>query len=84
MKFINILLDKMKNLDMKVLKLLKIGFISSLVLALISSLILVIYNTYYIPDTFYIGISLFRTSLTFAVMFLICAIGFDTIKKTGI
>ena len=37
-----------------------------------------------VSNTSEIGISLFRTSLTFAVMFLICAIGFDTIKKTGI
>ena len=82
MKFINILSDKIKNLDLKIVKLMKIGFIISFILCLLSSSLLFTYQFIIsMPILFYIGISLFRTSLSFGVTFFICGLGFDTMKK---
>lgn len=82
MKFVNILLDKIKNLDTKVVKVMKSGFIFSFIVCILSSIILLTYEALYsLPTLFYIGISLFRTSLSFAVAFFICGIGFDTVQK---
>ncbi|MCI8344702.1 MAG: hypothetical protein HFJ42_01790 [Clostridia bacterium] len=82
MKFLNILLDKIKNLDAKVVKVMKAGFIFSFIVCILSSMILLTYEAFYsLPTLFYIGISLFRTSLSFAVAFFICGIGFDTVQK---
>ncbi len=82
MKIINTLIDKIKNLDKKVVKIMHIGFIFSFILCIISGLSLFTYETIYnLPELFYSGISLFRTSLMFACTFFIFGIGFDTIKK---
>ena len=82
MNFINILSDKIKNLDLKIVKLMKIGFIISFIMCLLSSSLLFTYQFILsMPILFYIGISLFRTSLSFGVTFFICGLGFDTMKK---
>ncbi len=82
MNIINTLVNKIKNLDCKTKKIMRIGLIVSFVLCLISAFSLFTYETFYsIPTLFYIGISLFRTSLMFACSFLICGISFDTIKN---
>lgn len=82
MKFVNILLNKVKNLDAKVVKVMKAGFIFSFMFCILSCMILLTYEAFYnLPTLFYIGISLFRTSLSFAVAFFICGIGFDTVQK---
>jgi len=82
MKFINILSDKIKNLDLKIVKLMKIGFIISFIICLLSSSLLFTYQFIIsITILFYIGISLFRTSLSFGVTFFICGLGFDSMKK---
>lgn len=82
MNIVKTLVNKVKNLDKKILKIMKIGFIFSFVLCVISIASLFTYETFYnIPSLFYSGISLFRTSLMFACMFFICGIGFDSIKK---
>lgn len=82
MNIINTLITKIKNLDCKLKKIMHIGLIVSFVLCLISTFSLFTYETFYsIPTLFYIGISLFKTSLMFACSFFICGIGFDTIKN---
>ncbi len=82
MKFINMLFSEIKNLDSKIAKIMKFGMIISFIIALIATTTLITYEIFYsLPTLFYIGISLFRASLTFAVMFFICAIGFDTLKN---
>lgn len=82
MKFVNILLDKIKNLDTKIVKIMNTGIIFSFIITLISVATLITYEAFYsLPSLFYIGISLFRTALTFGIMFFICAIGFDTVQK---
>lgn len=78
------LIDKIKKLDSKTKKIMHIGFIFSFFLCMISGFSLFTYELYPIPSLFYIGISLFRTSLMFACMFFICGIGFDSIKKETI
>ena len=85
MNIINTLVDKIKNLDKKVKKIMHKGFIFSFILCIISGLSLFTYYMFYnLPDLFYIGISLFRTSLMFTCAFFMFAIGFDTIKKERI
>lgn len=82
MKFINLLVEKLKNIDNKIFKIMNKGFLFSFILSIIAICLLFTYETIYsLPKLFYIGISLFKTALMFAVMFMICGIGFDTIKK---
>lgn len=77
-----IMINKFKNMDIKVKNIMKYGFIFSLLFCLFSILILYTYHGLYkIPLIFTIGTILFKTSLMFFVDFLICGIAFDTIKK---
>lgn len=79
---IKILIDKVKNLDKKIKKIMNVGFNFSFMLTILACLSLFTYNNFYnFPILFYVGISLFRTSLMFACTFFICALGFDTINK---
>jgi len=76
------LLIKLKNMDCIIKKITKKGFLFSFSVAIISVLILVTYMTFYAsPDLYYIGLTLFKTSLYFAIEFFVCAFAFDTIKK---
>ena len=82
MKIINVFFDTIKNLDIKFKKLMYNGLLLSFALCLISSIILFTYQFIYeIPNLYYIGISLFKSSLMFGCVFVMCAIGFDTIKN---
>lgn len=82
MNIVKTLIDKIKNLDIKVKKIMHYGFVFSFIIAMIAGLSLFTYEIFYsIPSLFYCGISLFRTSLMFACTFFICGIGFDSIKK---
>ena len=82
MKIINTLVNKIKNLDESVKKLMCKGYSFSFLLCIFASLTLFTYEIFYHnPTLYYIGLSLFRTSLMFACTFFMCAIGFDTIKK---
>ncbi len=75
-------LDRFRNLDVLIKKIMKSGFIFSFFVSIVAILILLTYSTYYIsPDLFYVGISLFKTSIMFTVAFIIGGIAFDTIKK---
>ena len=75
------ILLKLKNVDNSILKVLYNGLKFCLILALLATFILSIYHTVHNPDIFYIGISLFKSTLFFIVFFIICAIAIDTIKK---
>ena len=82
MNMFQLLINRIKNLDKKVLKIMNIGLAFSFILCIISAISLFTYKIFYsVPTLFYSGISLFRTSLRFACMFFICGIGFDTIRK---
>lgn len=81
-KIKKLLIDKFINLDKSVHTLMIRGFNFSFLVCFISVFLLFTYDFFYsLPILFYIGISLFRTSLSFLVTFIICSIGFDTLKK---
>ena len=82
MMILNKLIEIYKNLDKKIKKILHKGIIFSFILCIISVILLLTYQYLYeIPNLFYAGLSLFKSSLMFACSFIMCAVGFDTIKK---
>ena len=70
------LVDKLQSMEDKVKKVLHNGFIFSFIVCLLIS-----YELSANLELYYIGLSVFRLSLFFAVEFFICAIAIDTIKK---
>ena len=82
MKLIHKLVSEIKSFDKKTILILKKGLLFSFFLSLFSTFLLAFYEELFaFPILFKVGISLLKTSFMFAVTFLICAIGFDTIKK---
>ncbi len=79
------LLLEMKKMDHSIVELMKSGVRFSFGISILSILILLTYDfLYHVPAVFYIGISLFRTSLFFMVGFVICGFAFQKIiKETG-
>ncbi len=79
---INGLLNSIKHFDKDISKLVKSGLTFCFIFCLFSVFILFTYNFIYsMPILFYIGYSLFKSSLMFSVAFIICGIGFDKLKK---
>lgn len=77
-KFIN----SAKNIEKDILKIMISGFKFSLIVCVISCIILGLYILNPISHILYdSGIILFKTGLTFGVMFFICAFAIDNIKK---
>ena len=82
MNIINKFISTLKNLDIKIKKIMNKGLVFSFFLCIISVIVLFTYQFLYkSPDLYYIGISLFKSSLMFGCVFIMCAIGFDTIKN---
>jgi len=76
------LLLEFKEMDHSILGLMKSGIRLSFYLSILSILILLTYDfVYTIPFVYYIGVSLFKTSLFFMVGFVICAFAFSKIQK---
>ncbi len=73
---------KMKDINKPILKVLFSGLKFSLVLALFATFILSLYHSVHNIDLFFVGISLIKSALFFAVFFVMCAIAVDTIKKS--
>ena len=70
------------NFDKLTSKILKYGLQFCLALCLFSTFILLFYNTYFTyPIFYYIGITLFKLSIIFAIEFIICGFVADGIKK---
>ena len=74
------ILEELKNFDKSILKLMNSGIHFSFVFCLFATFILAIYQTVHIPNLFYIGISLFQTSLFFLVAFIAYAFIFNRMK----
>ncbi len=75
------LLIEFKNMDAKIVSIIKAGVKFSFGISIIASLILLTYDFLYtVPITYYIGISLFKTSLFFISFFIICGLSFNKIK----
>ncbi len=77
-KFIN----SVKNIEKDILKIMFIGFKFSFTVCIISCIISFLYILNPISHIIYdSGIILFKTGLTFGVMFFVCAFAIDNIKK---
>ena len=71
-----------KQIDNKVLAIVRNGLKISLIFCLIASFILAIYLTNgYSTEGYYIGISVFKSSLFYMVGFIICGCAFNKILK---
>ena len=71
-----------KELDIKVKKIMKYGFIFSLCFCLVATIILLTYETVYAsPDLYYIGLQMIQTGLSFMIEFIVCGVAVDKIKK---
>ena len=76
------LLLELKKMDSSILFLMRSGVKFSCFVNLIANIILLTYDFIYTsPMVYYIGISLFRTSLFFMVGFIICGFAFSKITK---
>ena len=75
------LLAELKNFDKSILKVVKFGIRFSFIFCLLATLILAIYNSVHIPNLFYIGITLFQTSLFFLVAFIAYGFVFNTMTQ---
>lgn len=78
-----LVISRMKKINSSIQKVLYNGLKFCLVLILISTFFLSLYHTILNLDLFYIGISLLKSSLFYAVFFIISAIAIDTIKNDG-
>ena len=76
------LLENFKNFDKITFKILKYGLNFCFIICIISVSILLTYDLFF-PSLFmyYIGIGLFKLSLTFGIEFIICSFVVDGIKK---
>ena len=78
---INKLILEIKNMDMPIVKAMKVGFKISFVLCLFATFILSLYNTYPTSHIIYdSSLILFRTGLFFAVSSFISAFVINKIK----
>ena len=78
---INKLILEIKNMDMPIVKAMKVGFKISFVLCLFATFILSLYNTYPISHIIYdSSLILFRTGLFFAVFSFMSAFVINKIK----
>lgn len=75
-------MDSIKNIEKDILKIMISGFRFSLLVCIISCIISLLYILNPISHILYdSGIILFKTGLTFAAMFFVCAFAIDNIKK---
>ena len=78
---INKLILEIKNMDMPIVKAMKVGFKISFVLCLFATFILSLYNTYPISHVIYdSSLILFRTGLLLAVSSFMSALVINKIK----
>lgn len=82
--FMKLFLLNFKNINSSILKALVVGLKICFILLLFSTFILSLYHSVHNINLFYIGISLFKTSLFYIAFLIICSIGIDTIKKDNI
>ncbi|MBR2786580.1 MAG: hypothetical protein IKD76_03700 [Clostridia bacterium] len=75
------IVKNMKNIDKKVLRIVQTGIKFSFVFCLIASFLLVTYTTRETLNAYYIGMSLFKSSLFFIVGFIACGVAFNSIMK---
>lgn len=75
-------IDNFKNIEKDILKIMVSGFKFSLIVCIISGIVSLLYILNPISHILYdSGIILFKTGLTFAASFFVCAFAMDKIKK---
>ena len=76
------LIDNINNIDKKIIKVMVSGLNFSFIICIIACMVSLYYISTPISHILYnSGIILFKTGLTFASAFFICAIAIDKIKK---
>ena len=78
------MISELKNLDKDTCKIMKYGLFFCACIALIAVSILLTYIFIGSNFLYYLGLTLIKTSFTFAVEFVICGIVVDFIKKQKI
>ena len=78
---IKMIINKYKNIDDKVKKIMINGFKFSFAFLILSISVLVAYKLYMLPVIYSCGTILFKTALMFIADFIIMGVGFDTLKK---
>ncbi len=73
------IIKNVRQIDKKILKIVKNGLKFSTVFCLIAIYVLVLYITLGNPYTYYIGMSLLKSGLFYLVSFIICGIAFNKI-----
>lgn len=82
MNIVKTLIDTIKNLDLKVKKIMSNGLYFSLFVAIIGTLFLLYYISFKSSNLiYYIGIKIVWLSICFGVYFFSCALAIDKIKK---
>ena len=73
--------SEFKKIDKRIVEVMKLGINFSFRISILAIIILCIYMFLYsAPSIFYIGISLFKSSLFFIVISIICGFAFQKIK----
>ena len=81
-KFFKNLLDIMKNTNKKIVHIIQIGFLFSSFVCFIGIILLLLYKYFFISlDLIEAAMILFKTSILFAMQFLLCGFAFDKILK---
>ncbi|MDO5555447.1 MAG: hypothetical protein Q4G09_01970 [Clostridia bacterium] len=76
------IIENIKSIEKNILKIMFLGFKFSFFVYILSAVVLLFYIINPVSHIIYeSGLILFKTSLTFAVSFFICAFAIDKIKK---
>lgn len=76
------LIDTVKNLDLKIKRIMVKGLHFSLMVSVIGALFLLYYISFKSSNfVYYIGLKIISLSISFGVSFFACAIAMDRIKK---
>ena len=77
-----IIVNKIKQMDQKIKKIIANGSYFSLSICLASAIVLFTYEMFYAsPDLYYIGLSIFKMGITFLAAFFACGFAFNEIQK---
>jgi len=75
------IIDEFNKIDKSILKVMLSGLRFSFIFCIFATFILAIYMEVHIPKLFYIGISLFQSSLFFIVAFIAYGFIFNRLKN---
>lgn len=79
------LIERLKNLDNKIKKIMKYGINFSMLICILACGLLFVYHLSITDvNTYYIGLALVQLSFVFIIEFIICGLAMDTIKKSTI